>query len=98
MSSSEIKFKFQGIIMKIGKMEYFCENINSTQGLKRKAQTDLEKVYKGREGESRKIELLHTHIANLALRSILGNFQFLFSSCKSTRFSSLRWLELGTRQ
>ncbi|KAF2538832.1 hypothetical protein F2Q68_00021015 [Brassica cretica] len=49
MSSSEINVKFQGIIMKIGKMEYFCEKINSTQGQKRKTQTNLGGVYKGRE-------------------------------------------------
>ena len=54
MSSSEINVKFQGIIMKIGKMEYFCEKINSTQGQKRKTQTNLGGVYKGREGERRK--------------------------------------------
>ena len=47
--------------MKIGKMEYFRERINSAHERKRKAQTDLEGVYKGREGKRRKRENFWTH-------------------------------------
>ena len=36
MSSSKINDKFQGIITKIDKMEYFSEEINLNQGQKRK--------------------------------------------------------------
>ena len=50
------------------KMKYFREKINLTQGWKRKAQTELEGVYKEFQGERRKKQFLHR--ANLALRVI----------------------------
>ena len=50
-------------------MEYFRERINSTQEWKMKAETNLEGVYKGREGERRKRENCG-HTENLELRAI----------------------------
>ena len=60
-------------------MEYLCEMINSTQEWKRKAQTKLEGVYKGREGERRMRENFWTHRKFSTLIN-LGNFSFLLSS------------------
>lgn len=62
--------KFQRIITKIGKIEYFRQRINSTQKRKRKAQTDLGGVYKGCEGERCKERDNSTFTASLALKAI----------------------------
>ena len=43
----KINVKFQEIIMKIEKIEYFREQINSTHERKRKAKTDLGGKYIG---------------------------------------------------
>ena len=54
MSSLKINVKFQGIIMKIKKIEYFREEQNLDPWRKWKAKTNLGGVYKGCQGERRK--------------------------------------------
>ena len=83
--------------MKIGKMEYFRERINSTHERKRKTQTDLEGVYKGQEGERRKRENFWTH-RKLSTQNNLGNFCFCYRAASQLGYEVLGRQNQRTRR
>ena len=89
MSSSEDKCEVSEDKQKDrGKMEYFCEAINSAEGRKGKSKPPLGEYLRISKLEAQGDAIILPRAKNL---DHLGNFPFLLSSCHITRFSSLRF-------
>ena len=76
---SEDKYKDRG------KIEYFCEVINSTEGRKGKSKPPLEEYIRMSRSKMQRDAIFYSE-QNLALRAFRQLSVFLFSSCDSTRF------------